>query len=150
MFCCQLHLYLVFTKILCCFSLQKGQKNDARNCIALSAGLFPLQSANQLLTKKGQMPCSLTHSYEWKERNLRMLFAAALINDQSASARCRRRTRVSSRVRVGRVRLVDPCGQVKDLDPSLVKSRNLSRVGQVRPADSCGQVANIDPSKWKA
>ena len=51
--------------------------------------------------------------------------------------------------RVGQVRPVDSCGQVGDLDPSLVKSRNLSRVGQVRPADSCGQVRNIDPSRSK-
>ena len=37
---------------------------------------------------------------------------------------------------VGQVGPVDSCGQVRDLDPSLVKSRNLSRVGQVRPVDS--------------
>ena len=30
---------------------------------------------------------------------------------------------------------VDSCGQVGDLDPSLVNTRNLSRVGQVRPVD---------------
>ena len=35
---------------------------------------------------------------------------------------------------------VDSCGQVRDLDPSLVKTRDLSQVGQVRPVDSCGQV----------
>ena len=35
--------------------------------------------------------------------------------------------------RVGQVGPVDSCGQVGDLDPSLVNSRNLSRVGQVRP-----------------
>ena len=47
---------------------------------------------------------------------------------------------------------VNLCGQVGYIDPSLVKSRNLSQVGQVRPADSSGQVRNIDPSgsKWQA
>ena len=39
---------------------------------------------------------------------------------------------------------VDPCGQVGDLEPTLVNSRNLSWVGQVEPVDSCGQVRNID------
>ena len=41
--------------------------------------------------------------------------------------------------RVGQVGPVDSCGvcgQVGDLDPSLVNSRNLSRVGQVRLVDS--------------
>ena len=47
--------------------------------------------------------------------------------------------------RVAQVGPFDSCGQVGDLDPSLVNSRNLSRVGQVRPVDSCGQVRNIDP-----
>ena len=50
---------------------------------------------------------------------------------------------------VGQVGPVVSCGQVCDLDPSLVKSCNLSRVGQVRPANSCGQVRNIDPSGSK-
>ena len=39
--------------------------------------------------------------------------------------------------RVGQVGPVDSCGQVEDLDPSLVNLGNLSRVGQVR---------NIKPS----
>ena len=38
---------------------------------------------------------------------------------------------------VGQVGPVDSCGQIGDLDPSLVNSRNLSGVGQVRPVDSC-------------
>ena len=50
---------------------------------------------------------------------------------------------------VGQVGPVDSCGQVGDLDPSLVNSRNLSWVGQVGPLDSCGQVRNIDPSGSK-
>ena len=50
---------------------------------------------------------------------------------------------------VGQVGPIDSCGQVGDLDPSLVNSRNLSRVGQFRPIDSCGQVRNIDPSGSK-
>ena len=51
--------------------------------------------------------------------------------------------------RVGQVGPVDSCGQVGDLDLSLVNSRNLSWVGQVRPADSCGHVRNIDASGSK-
>ena len=51
--------------------------------------------------------------------------------------------------RVGPFGPIDSCGQVRDLDPSLEKSRNLSRVGQVRPVDSCGQVRNIDLSGSK-
>ena len=51
--------------------------------------------------------------------------------------------------RVGQVGPIHSCGQVGDLDLSLVNSRNLSRVGQVRPVDSCGQVRNIDPSGSK-
>ena len=47
---------------------------------------------------------------------------------------------------VGQVGPVNPCGEVRDFDPSLVDSRNLSWVGQVRPVDSCGQVTNTDPS----
>ena len=47
---------------------------------------------------------------------------------------------------VGQVGPVDSCGQVRDLDPSLVNSRNLSWVGQVKPVNSCGQVKIIDPS----
>ena len=46
--------------------------------------------------------------------------------------------------RVVQVGPVDSCGQVGDLEPSLVNSHNLSRVGQVRPVDLCGQVRNID------
>ena len=57
--------------------------------------------------------------------------------------------KVVNRSRVLQVGPVDSCGQVGDLDPSFVNSRNLSRVGQVRPADSCGQVRNIDPSGSK-
>ena len=45
--------------------------------------------------------------------------------------------------RVGQVGPVDSCGQVGDIDLSLVNSRNLSRVGQVEPVDSCGQVSEI-------
>ena len=51
--------------------------------------------------------------------------------------------------RVGQVGPVDSCGEVGDLDPSLVNSRNPSWVGQVKPVDSCGQVRNIDPSGSK-
>ena len=51
--------------------------------------------------------------------------------------------------RVGQVRHVDSCGQVEDLDQSLVNSRKLSWVGQVKPVDSCGQVRIIDPSGSK-
>ena len=51
--------------------------------------------------------------------------------------------------RVGQVGPIDSCGQVGDLDPSLVNSRNLSWVGQVIPVDSCGQVRNIDPFETK-
>ncbi len=51
--------------------------------------------------------------------------------------------------RVGQVGPVDSCGQVGDLDPSFVNSRNLSRVGQVRPVESCAQVRNIDSSRSK-
>ena len=51
--------------------------------------------------------------------------------------------------RVGQVGPVDPCGQVRDLDPSLVNSRNLSWVGQFGPVNSCGQVRNTDPSESK-
>ena len=47
---------------------------------------------------------------------------------------------------VGQFGPVDLCGQVGDLDLSLINSRNLSWVGQVRTIDSCGQVRNIDPS----
>ena len=52
--------------------------------------------------------------------------------------------------RVRQVGPVDPCGQVGDLDMSLVNLRNPSQVGQVRPVDSCGQVRNTDQSgsKW--
>ena len=53
---------------------------------------------------------------------------------------------------VGRVKPVDPCGQVGDLDPYyqyLVNSRNLSQVGQVRHVNSYGQVRNTDPSGSK-
>ena len=46
--------------------------------------------------------------------------------------------------RVGQIGPVDSCGQVGDLDLSLVNSHNLSR-----PVDSCGQVRNIDPSGSK-
>ena len=46
----------------------------------------------------------------------------------------------------GQVRPVLFGGQVEDLDPSLVNSRNLSRVGQVRPFVPDGQVGNVDPS----
>ena len=46
----------------------------------------------------------------------------------------------------GQVRTVLFGGQVKDLDPFLVNSCNLSRAGQVRLAVSDGQVGNIDPS----
>ena len=45
---------------------------------------------------------------------------------------------------VGQVGPVDSCGQVGDLNPSLVNSHNLSWVGQVRSVDSCGQVGNKD------
>ena len=45
----------------------------------------------------------------------------------------------------GQVRHVLIGGQVEDLDPTLVNSRNLSRVGQVRPVVSDGQVGNLDP-----
>ena len=38
--------------------------------------------------------------------------------------------------RVVQVGPVESCGQVGDLDPSLVKSRNLSRDAHVRPVDS--------------
>ena len=48
--------------------------------------------------------------------------------------------------RVGQVGPVESCGQVGDLNPSLVNSRNLSWVGQVGPVNSCGQVRNTDPS----
>ena len=51
--------------------------------------------------------------------------------------------------RVGQVGPTDSCGHARDLDQSLVNSRNLSQVGQVRPDDSCGQVGNIDPSGSK-
>ena len=51
--------------------------------------------------------------------------------------------------RVRQVGPVDSCGQVGDLDLSLVNSRNLSWVGQVRPIDSCGQVRIIDLSGSK-
>ena len=50
---------------------------------------------------------------------------------------------------VGQFGPVDPYGQVRDLDPFLVNSRNISWVGQVRPIDSCGQVRNTDPSGSK-
>ena len=65
---------------------------------------------------------------------------------------CKRKegpTKLINGSRVGQVGTVDSCGQVRDLDSSLVNSRNLSRVGQVRPVDSCGQVGNIDPSGSK-
>ena len=55
------------------------------------------------------------------------------------------RCKLVSGSRVGQVGPVDSCGQVGDLDPSLVNSRNLSRIEQVGPVDSCGQVRNIDP-----
>ena len=51
--------------------------------------------------------------------------------------------------RFGQVGPVDSCGQVGDLDPSIVNSRNLSRVGQVGPVSSCGEVRNMDPSGSK-
>ena len=50
---------------------------------------------------------------------------------------------------VGQVGPADSCGQVGDLDPFLVNSRNLSWVGQVRPVDLFGQVINIDLSGTK-
>ena len=50
---------------------------------------------------------------------------------------------------VGQVRPVNSCGQVGDLDPSLVKSPNLLLVGQVRPVDPSGHFRNIDPSGSK-
>ena len=50
---------------------------------------------------------------------------------------------------VGQGGPVDSCGQVGDLDLSLVNSHNLSWVGQVGPIDSCGQARNIDPSGSK-
>ena len=56
------------------------------------------------------------------------------------------RVKVVNVSRVGQVRPVDSCGQIEDLDPSLVNSRNLSWVGQVGPVDSCGQVEDLDPS----
>ena len=56
------------------------------------------------------------------------------------------RAKLVNESRVGQVRPVDSsCGQVGDLDPSLVNSRNLSWVGQVKPVNSFGQVRNIDP-----
>ena len=50
--------------------------------------------------------------------------------------------------RVGQVGPVDSCGEVRDLDLSLLKSCNLSWVGQVRPIDSCGQVGDLYPHPW--
>ena len=47
----------------------------------------------------------------------------------------------------GQVRPVLFGGQVKDLDPSLVNSRNLLRSGQARPIVSDGNVRNLDLSK---
>ena len=40
-------------------------------------------------------------------------------------------TKLVNGSRVGKVGPIDSCGQVRDLDLSLVNSRNLSRVGQV-------------------
>ena len=40
-------------------------------------------------------------------------------------------TKLVNGLQVGQVGPVDSCGQVGDLDSSLVNSRNLSRVGQV-------------------
>ena len=84
-----------------------------------------------------------------KRRLLRSLFFPYIFSKLSL------RSKRINGSRVGQIGPVDSCGQVKDLDLTLVKSRNLSRVGQVRqvrPADSCGQVRNIDPSgsKWQA
>ena len=58
-------------------------------------------------------------------------------------------TKLVNGSRVGKVGPVDSCGQVGDLDPSLVNSHNLSWVGQVEPVNSCGQVRNIDLSGSK-
>ena len=51
--------------------------------------------------------------------------------------------------RVGQVGPVDSCGQVGDLDPSIVNSSNLSQVGPHRSLDSYGQVRNIAQSGSK-
>ena len=59
------------------------------------------------------------------------------------------RTKLVNGSLAGQVGPADSCGQVKDLDPSLVNLRNLSWVGQVRHVDSCGQVRNIDLSGSK-
>ena len=48
--------------------------------------------------------------------------------------------------RVGYVGPIDSCGQVGDLDKSLVNSHNHLRVGQVSPVNSCGQVRDINSS----
>ena len=52
-------------------------------------------------------------------------------------------TKVRNGSRVGQVRRVELGGQVGDLDPSLLNSRNLSWVGQV---EFGGRVNDLDPS----
>ena len=48
--------------------------------------------------------------------------------------------------RVGQVGRVELGGQVRDLDPSLLNSRNLSWVGQVGQVEFGGRVNDLDPS----
>ena len=65
------------------------------------------------ITDRPEMPCAASHT------------AAELSFGE------RVRTKLVNGSRVGQVRPVDSCGQVRDLDLSLVNSCNLSRVGQV-------------------